>query len=184
MNPDTPPPPAAELATLAGGCFWCLEAVYLDVDGVLAVQSGYSQGQVASPSYEQVCTGRTGHAEVIRVRFDPERISYRTLLEIFFEVHDPSQPNRQGADVGTQYRSGIYTHSEAQAATAAEVIAARRDAGQRIVTEVEPERDYWPAEGYHQNYVAEHPNQPYCLFVAKAKVEAFRQAFPGRRKLR
>ncbi len=184
MNPDTPPPPAAELATLAGGCFWCLEAVYLDVDGVLAVQSGYSQGQVASPSYEQVCTGRTGHAEVIRVRFDPERISYRTLLEIFFEVHDPSQPNRQGADVGTQYRSGIYTHSEAQAATATEVIATRREAGQRIVTEVEPERDYWPAEGYHQNYVAEHPNQPYCLFVAKAKVEAFRQAFPGRRKLR
>lgn len=179
---DAPTPALSETATLAGGCFWCTEAVFLEVDGVLAVESGYSQGHVRAPRYEQVCTGQTGHAEVIRVRFDPARLSFRALLEIFFEVHDPSQPNRQGADVGPQYRSGIYTHDEAQATIAAQVIAERRAAGQTVVTEVEPERNYWPAEDHHQNYVARHPQQPYCLFVAKAKVEAFRRAFPGRRR--
>ncbi|MGA0609183.1 peptide-methionine (S)-S-oxide reductase MsrA [Caldimonas sp. KR1-144] len=181
MNTDTAP--ATEIATLAGGCFWCTEAVYLDVDGVVAVESGYSNGHAVKPSYEQVCRGDTGHAEVVRVSFDPARISFRELLEIFFVVHDPTTLNRQGNDVGTQYRSGIYTHSDEQTRVAREVIAELEASGGvrgKVVTEVEPERNYWRAEAYHQNYFAQHPEQGYCAFVVAPKVEKFRKTFKDR----
>ncbi len=173
---------SSELATLAGGCFWCLEAVYLDVDGVLSVESGYSNGHVPDPTYEQVCGGDTGHAEVVRVRFDPERISYRDLLEIFFVIHDPTTLNRQGNDVGTQYRSGIYTHNAEQERIAREVIAELAAAGTKAVTEVAPEREYSAAEAYHQRYFEKHPSQGYCAFVVAPKVEKFRKTFAARRR--
>ena len=179
---DIPAAPKTEVATLAGGCFWCLEAVYLDVDGVLAVEPGYSNGHVAQPSYEQVCGGDTGHAEVVRLTFDPQRIGFRELLEIFFVIHDPSSLNRQGNDVGTQYRSGIYTHDEEQARIAREVIAELAADGIRAVTEVEPERAYHPAEAYHRRYFEQHPNAGYCAFVVAPKVEKFRKSFAARRK--
>ena len=177
--------PKLETATLGGGCFWCTEAVFLEVEGVVAVESGYANGHALEPSYEQVCGGETGHAEVIRVRFDPQRIGYRELLEIFFATHDPTTPNRQGNDVGTQYRSGIYTHGPEQARIAHEVIAELAASGAvrgRIVTEVLPESNYWPAEAYHQNYFAQHPGQGYCAFVVAPKVEKFRKTFAERRK--
>jgi peptide-methionine (S)-S-oxide reductase len=173
---------SSELATLAGGCFWCLEAVYLDVDGVLSVESGYSNGHVPDPTYEQVCGGNTGHAEVVRVRFDPERISYRDLLEIFFVIHDPTTLNRQGNDVGTQYRSGIYTHNAEQERIAREVIAELAAAGTKAVTEIAPEREYSAAEAYHQRYFEKHPDQGYCAFVVAPKVEKFRKTFAARRR--
>ena len=173
---------STEVATLAGGCFWCLEAVYLEVDGVLGVESGYSNGHVARPSYEQVCRGDTGHAEVVRVSFDPRRIGFRDLLEIFFSIHDPTTPNRQGNDVGTQYRSGIYTHGEAQERIAREVVAELAAHGVRAVTEIEPEHDYWPAEAYHQRYFERHPDAGYCAFVVAPKVEKFRKTFAARRR--
>lgn len=172
-----------ETITLGGGCFWCLEAVYEQVDGVLSVESGYSNGQVERPSYEQVCRGDTGHAEVVRVRFDAERISLREILEIFFTIHDPTTLNRQGNDVGTQYRSGIYVHDVQQEAVAREVLAEVNAANQgRAVTELEPERNYWPAEAYHQHYFANHPGQGYCAFVVAPKVEKFRKTFRSRVK--
>lgn len=172
-----------ETITLGGGCFWCLEAVYEQVDGVLSVESGYSNGQVERPSYEQVCRGDTGHAEVVRVRFDAERISLREILEIFFTIHDPTTLNRQGNDVGTQYRSGIYVHDLQQEAVAREVLAEVNAANQgRAVTELEPERNYWPAEAYHQHYFANHPGQGYCAFVVAPKVEKFRKTFRSRVK--
>jgi peptide-methionine (S)-S-oxide reductase len=176
------PAATTEVATLAGGCFWCLEAVYLEVDGVLGVESGYSNGQVAHPSYEQVCGGDTGHAEVVRVSFDPRCISFRELLEIFFVIHDPTTKNRQGNDVGTQYRWGIYTHAEAQARVAREVIAELAANGIEAVTEVEPEHDYYPAEAHHQRYFERHPDAGYCAFVVAPKVEKFRKTFAARRK--
>lgn len=178
-------PSSTEIATLGGGCFWCTEAVFLDVEGVIAVESGYSNGQAIRPNYEQVCRGDTGHAEVIRVSFDPARIGYRELLEIFFVVHDPTTPNRQGNDVGTQYRSGIYTHGDEQARVAREVIAELQASGTlrgEVVTEVEPERNYWAAEQYHQNYFARNPGQGYCAFVVAPKVEKFRKTFAARVK--
>ena len=172
-----------EQATLAGGCFWCLEAVYEQVDGVAAVESGYSNGEVADPSYEQVCNGDTGHAEVVRVSFDPGRISYREILEIFFSIHDPTTLNRQGNDVGTQYRSGIYFHSPEQERVAREVIAEANEVhGGRVVTELAPVRNYWRAEDYHQHYYANHPGQGYCAFVVGPKVEKFRKTFASRLK--
>ena len=172
---------ASETITLGGGCFWCLEAVYELVDGVLAVESGYSNGQVMRPSYEQVCQGDTGHAEVVRVSFDPQRIALREVLEIFFTIHDPTTRNRQGNDVGPQYRSGIYTHSEEQAAVAREVLAEVNEAyGGRAVTELVPEANYWRAEDYHQHYFANHPGQGYCAFVVAPKVEKFRKTFKQR----
>ncbi len=177
--------PILETATLGGGCFWCTEAVFLDVEGVESVESGYSNGHVLKPSYEQVCSGETGHAEVIRVRFDPSRISFREILEIFFVVHDPTTPNRQGNDVGTQYRSGIYTHSDEQGRIAREVIAELEASGGvrgKIVTEVRPEANYWAAEAYHQNYFAQHPGQGYCAFVVAPKVEKFRKTFAAKRR--
>ncbi len=175
------PPMASETITLAGGCFWCLEAVYEQVQGVQGVESGYSNGQVANPSYEQVCSGETGHAEVVRVRFDPEAISLREILEIFFAIHDPTTLNRQGNDIGSQYRSGIYTHSPAQAEVARAVLDEVNAAvGGRAVTELQPESNYWRAEDYHQHYFARNPGQGYCAFVVAPKVEKFRRSFAAR----
>lgn len=171
-------PPSTDTITLAGGCFWCLEAVYEQVRGVVSVESGYSNGQVVNPSYEAVCRGDTGHAEVVRVEFDPAVVTLRELLEVFFSIHDPTTRNRQGNDVGPQYRSAIYTHSDAQAAVAREVIAEVNAAtGGRVVTELEPVANYWRAEPYHQHYFAQHPGQGYCAFVVAPKVEKFRHSF-------
>jgi peptide-methionine (S)-S-oxide reductase len=167
-----------ETITLAGGCFWCLEAVYEQVRGVVAVESGYSNGHAVDPSYEQVCHGDTGHAEVVKIDFDPAVVSLRELLEVFFSIHDPTTLNRQGNDVGPQYRSGIYTHSEAQAAVAGEVIAEVNAAtGGRVVTELQPVANYSRAEAYHQHYFVQHPGQGYCAVVVAPKVEKFRHSF-------
>ena len=169
--------------TLGGGCFWCLEAVYEQVDGVLAVESGYSNGHVPNPTYEQVCGGDTGHAEVVRVRFDPARITLREVLEIFFVIHDPTTLNRQGNDVGTQYRSGIYLEGPEQEAVVREVLAEVNAAtGGRVVTEVLPLAAYSKAEAYHQHYYANHPNAGYCAFVVAPKVEKFKRSFRDRVK--
>lgn len=170
----------SETITLAGGCFWCLEAVYEQVRGVLRVESGYSNGHAVMPNYEAVCGGHTGHAEVVRVEFDPAEVSLRQLLEVFFVIHDPTTLNRQGNDVGSQYRSGIYTHSEAQHSVAAEVLAeVNRTLGGRAVTELQPERNYHSAEAYHQHYYARNPDQGYCAFVVGPKVEKFLKTFKG-----
>lgn len=167
-----------EIATLGGGCFWCLEAVYDELRGVEDVVSGYSGGHLKDPSYELVCSGATGHAEVVQVTFDPAVISYREILEVFFAIHDPTTLNRQGADVGTQYRSAIFYHSAEQKATAETLIAELNAAGlwQRpIVTEVTPFQVFYPAEEYHQEYFARNPHQGYCQFVIAPKVAKFRK---------
>ena len=169
--------------TLGGGCFWCVEAVYEKVRGVVGVESGYCNGQTANPNYEQVCSGRTGHAEVVRVKFDPDDITLREVLEIFFVVHDPTTLNRQGNDVGTQYRSGIYFHDAEQERVAREVLAeVNAHHGGRVVTELLAENNYSRAEDYHQNYFANHPNQGYCAIVVAPKVEKFRKTFASRVK--
>ncbi len=172
-------------ATLAGGCFWCLEAVYLEVEGVEAVVSGYAGGSVPDPTYEQVCTGTTGHAEVVQITFDPEMISYRELLEIFFSVHDPTTLNRQGADVGTQYRSAIFYHSDEQQEIA-EAMISELDASDRwdhpIVTEVEPLDVFYPAEDYHQGYYENHSERGYCQMVIAPKLAKFQKKFVARLK--
>ncbi|MFM8767657.1 MAG: peptide-methionine (S)-S-oxide reductase MsrA [Rubrivivax sp.] len=172
-----------ESITLGGGCFWCLEAVYELVDGVTAVESGYSNGHVRQPSYEQVCEGRTGHVEVVRVSFDPGVFSLREVRESFFAIHDPTTLNRQGNDVGPQYRSGIYLHDESQRAVAQAVWdeAQAVHAG-RVVTELELLNNYSRAEEYHQHYFAQHPHQGYCAFVVAPKVEKFRKTFRARVK--
>ena len=170
-----------EMITLGGGCFWCTEAVYEHVDGVTAVESGYCNGHVAQPTYEQVCSGATGCVEVIRVAFDADRISLREVLEIFFVIHDPTTPNRQGNDVGTQYRSGIYVHDLAQQAVAREVMdEVNAKVGGRLVTELLPLADYSRAEDYHQHYYANNPYQGYCAMVAAPKIEKFRKTFASR----
>jgi peptide-methionine (S)-S-oxide reductase len=170
-----------ETITLGGGCFWCTEAVYEQVDGVVSVESGYCNGHVKNPSYEQVCGGDTGHVEVVRVSFDAERITLREMLEIFFTIHDPTTLNRQGNDVGTQYRSGIYWHDEAQVAVAREVLdEANRAHRGRVVTELVPVTNYSRAEDYHQHYFANHPDAGYCAFVVAPKVEKFRRTFKAR----
>ena len=170
-----------EVITLGGGCFWCTEAVYEHVDGVTAVESGYCNGRVAKPTYEQVCSGATGCVEVIRVAFDADRISLREVLEIFFVIHDPTTPNRQGNDVGTQYRSGIYFHEAAQQSVAREVMdEVNAKVGGRLVTELLPLADYSRAEDYHQHYYANHPYQGYCAMVAAPKIEKFRKTFASR----
>ena len=170
-----------ETITLAGGCFWCVEAVFEQVRGVIDVQSGYSNGQAIDPSYEQVCTGNTGHAEVVRVRFDPDALPLADVLAIFFATHDPTTLNRQGNDVGTQYRSGIYWHDEAQKPVIERVLAEANAAlGGRVVTEVQPVDNYSAAEAYHQHYFAQHPNQGYCAAVIGPKVEKFRKVFKER----
>ncbi len=169
--------------TLGGGCFWCLEAVYELVDGVLAVESGYANGQVPQPTYEQVCGGDTGHVEVVKVSFDADRITLREVLEIFFTIHDPTTLNRQGNDVGTQYRSGIYWADPAHEAVARDVRAEADAANRgRVVTELLALDSYWRAEDYHQHYFANHPGQGYCAFVVAPKVEKFRKTFRARVK--
>jgi peptide-methionine (S)-S-oxide reductase len=169
--------------TLGGGCFWCLEAVYELVDGVTAVESGYSNGHVLNPSYEQVCGGDTGHVEVVKVTYDADRISLREVLEIFFHIHDPTTLNRQGNDVGTQYRSGIYVETPEQERIAREVLAqANAEHKGRVVTEVKPLANYSKAEAYHQHYFANNPGQGYCAFVVAPKVEKFRKTFKARVK--
>ncbi len=169
-----------EIATLAGGCFWCLEAVYDNLQGVVDVVSGYAGGHVTQPTYEQVCAGTTGHAEVVQITFDPSGVSYRELLEVFFTIHDPTTLNRQGADVGTQYRSAIFYHSEEQRAVAATLIAELDASGKwrtPIVTQVVPLEVFYPAEAYHQEYFRNNPNQPYCRMVVAPKVQKFQQTF-------
>ena len=167
-----------EIATLGGGCFWCLEAVYKELRGVQQVESGYSGGHVVDPVYEQVCDGSTGHAEVVRIHFDPAVVSYRDLLEIFFTIHDPTTLNRQGNDVGTQYRSVIFTNSPEQMATAKQVMAAMAHVWDApIVTELAEAPAFYQAEAYHQNYFADHPMQSYCAFVVAPKVAKFRKVF-------
>ncbi|GAB3767420.1 peptide-methionine (S)-S-oxide reductase MsrA [Ramlibacter monticola] len=165
---------------LGGGCFWCTEAVYKEVRGIVDVESGYSNGQAERPSYEQVCTGRTGHAEVVKLTYDPAQISLRQILEIFFVVHDPTQRDRQGNDVGTQYRSGIYTTTPEQQQEADDMIrqmSQEKLFGKPIVTEVKPLANYWPAEDYHQDFFERNPTQGYCMAVAAPKVAKFRKTF-------
>src|ERR687891_2154247 len=172
--------PGKEMATLAGGCFWCLEAVYDQMKGVESVESGYMGGQVPNPSYEAVCTGRTGHAEVVRITFDPKAVSYRELLMVFFAIHDPTTLNRQGNDAGTQYRSEIFYHSPDQKATADDLITTlTKDKvfDRPIVTQVVPAGPFYLAEDYHQEYFARNPSQPYCTYVVNPKVAKFRKEF-------
>jgi peptide-methionine (S)-S-oxide reductase len=179
------PSPGHEFATLGGGCFWCLEAVFEELQGVVDVESGYAGGRVANPSYRQVCEGGTGHAEVVRIEFDPATIGYREILEVFFAIHDPTTLNRQGADVGDQYRSVIFHHSEAQKAVANDVIReAQQHHDDEIVTQLVPAGDYWRAEAYHQEYFRHNPAQGYCMMVVSPKVEKFRRTFAARRKPR
>lgn len=167
-----------EIATLGGGCFWCLDAVYRELRGVQQVESGYSGGHVAEPAYEQVCEGTTGHAEVVRVHFDPQLVSYRNILEIFFTIHDPTTLNRQGNDVGTQYRSVIFANSAEQMATARQVISDMAHVWDApIVTELADAPVFYCAEAYHQNYFENHPLQSYCAFVVAPKVAKFRKVF-------
>ena len=169
-----------EVATLGGGCFWCLEAVYDELDGVLSVESGYSGGAVAHPTYRQVCTGMTGHAEVVQITFDPAVISFREILQVFFDIHDPTTPNRQGADVGTQYRSAIFYGSEEEKQVAASYITQLDASGAfdgKIVTVVEPLEAFYAAEAYHQDYVKRNPTQAYVRFNSLPKVQKVRTLF-------
>jgi len=184
-SPMTSSPSTTETIVLGGGCFWCTEAVFDRVQGVVDVESGYSNGQTVNPSYEQVCTGRTGHNEVVKLTFDPAQIALREILEIFFVVHDPTTLNRQGNDVGTQYRSGIYYTTEAQKQVADDVIReieAGKTYASPVVTEVKPLDNYSTAEAYHQDYFLNHPNQGYCAFVVGPKVEKFQKTFAARVK--
>jgi len=179
-NPSTP---ATETATLGGGCFWCLDAVFRRLRGVQQVVSGFSGGQVADPSYREVSEGRTGHAEVVQITFDPQAISFREILEVFFATHDPTTLNRQGADAGTQYRSAVHFHSPEQQRTADTLIAELQREGMfddPIVTEVEPAGAFYPAEAYHQDYYANNPRQMYCVAVIGPKVATLRSRFAER----
>lgn len=175
-----------ETATLGGGCFWCLEAVYQELEGVERVESGYAGGHVPDPTYEQVCAGSTGHAEVVQVEFDPGTISYREILEVFFAIHDPTTPNRQGADVGPQYRSIVLYHSAEQREEAERTIeeleADGAYGGDPIVTEIEPLETFWPAEEAHDDYYRRNPEQPYCRIVIDPKLAKFRKTFAEKRR--
>ena len=169
-----------EVATLGGGCFWCTEAVFEEIQGIEGVVSGYAGGEVENPTYRQICTGRTGHAEVVQVTFNPDVISYREILQIFFTTHDPTTLNRQGADAGTQYRSVVFYHDDEQKRIAEEVIQAFEDNdvwNDPIVTQVDPLPTFYPAEDYHQNYFAQNPNQPYCQAVIAPKVSKLRRQY-------
>jgi peptide-methionine (S)-S-oxide reductase len=175
---------AEQVAVLAGGCFWCTEAVFLDVIGVKSVESGYTGGTTANPTYKQVCGGDTGHAEAILITFDSDRISYDELLDIFFAIHDPTQLNRQGNDVGTQYRSAIFPQDESQESAARDAIArANEQLGGRVVTTIEPKGQWWPAEDYHQDYWAgEGQRNPYCIASIPPKLQKLRKSFQARAK--
>ena len=175
----------SEVATLAGGCFWCLEAVYNDLSGVESVVSGYAGGEVVNPTYEQVCRGNTGHAEVVQITFDPAIVSFRELLEVFFTIHDPTTLNRQGNDIGTQYRSAIFHHSDDQKKVAEEVIgelAAKGLWASPVVTQLVPLSVFYPAEEYHQRYFERNPNQGYCQVIISPKVSKFRKEFLAKLK--
>jgi peptide-methionine (S)-S-oxide reductase len=177
--------PQREVATLAGGCFWCLEAAFQDLKGVENVQSGYAGGRVANPSYEDVCTGTTGHAEVVQITFDPQVVTFEDLLHVFFTIHDPTTLNRQGADVGTQYRSAIFYHSPEQKATAERVIAELQTQklwDEPVVTELKPLTAFYPAEEYHRDYFRRNPNQGYCRAVIAPKVAKVRKLYFDRLK--
>ncbi|MDN7136856.1 peptide-methionine (S)-S-oxide reductase MsrA [Pseudidiomarina sp. 1ASP75-14] len=166
--------------TLAGGCFWCIEGAFKQVRGVLKAESGYAGGHRENPTYEQVCAGETGHAEVVQITFEPTALSTREILEIFFALHDPTQLNRQGNDVGTQYRSAIFYQSEEQRVAAEDIIAEMRDEGtwnDEIVTEIEPLEKFWPAEDYHDNYVERNPRNAYCQAVVSPKLAKFKRTF-------
>ena len=172
-------------ATLAGGCFWCLEAVYVELEGVEKVVSGYAGGAIPNPSYEQVCSGRTGHAEIVQVTFDPGVVTYEDLLGVFFTIHDPTTLNRQGNDVGTQYRSAIFYHDDEQKAAAEQAIREITDAriwSRPIVTEIVPLTEFYAAEAYHQDYFKNNPYQPYCQVVVAPKVAKFRKQYFSRLK--
>jgi peptide-methionine (S)-S-oxide reductase len=174
-----------EVVTLGGGCFWCLEAVYRETEGVISAVSGYMGGRSTNPTYKEVCSGVTGHVEVVQVTFDPAIITFRDILEIFYAIHDPTTLNRQGNDVGTQYRSVIFYHSPEQQQTADAIIAelnAEKVFDDPIVTTVEAAARFWPAEAYHQDYYANNSYQPYCAFVVAPKLRKFRQKFAARRK--
>ncbi|MCE2440346.1 MAG: peptide-methionine (S)-S-oxide reductase MsrA [Candidatus Latescibacteria bacterium] len=176
---------AEERATFGGGCFWCVEAIYQDLSGVLEVVSGYAGGSVPNPTYQEVCHETTGHAEVVQIRFEPETVSYRDMLDVFWRTHDRTTLNRQGADVGTQYRSVIFYHNEQQRAEATQSLA-ETDASalwaDPIVTEITPLTEFYRAEDYHQNYYRSNRAQPYCIFVIDPKMQGFREAFQGRLK--
>ena len=174
-----------ETATLGGGCFWCLEAVYDEMEGVSSVESGYMGGRVENPDYHAVCTGKTGHVEVVQVTFDPEVTSYREILEVFFAIHDPTSMDRQGNDAGTQYRSVIFTHSEQQSEMAHQLIAeldGEGISGKKIVTQVRPATTFYEAEEYHQEYFVKNPGQGYCSFVVAPKLKKFREKFAEKRR--
>ncbi len=176
-----------ETAILAGGCFWCLEAVFKDVDGVVSVIPGYTGGKTESPTYRAVCEGGTGHAEAVRIEFDPQLVGFRDLLEIFFVIHDPTTLNRQGNDIGTQYRSAIFPTTEEQlheALTLIEEMGEQRIFPSAIVTRVERASTFWPAEEYHHDYFAKNSDQPYCQYVVAPKIGKFRERFADRRKRR
>jgi peptide-methionine (S)-S-oxide reductase len=179
------PSPDRSIATLAGGCFWCLEAVYTELKGVEKVESGYSGGQAINPSYQEVCSGNTGHAEVVQITFDPKIITYRDLLQVFFTIHDPTTLNRQGGDVGTQYRSAIFYHDAEQKIIAEDVIAEIEGSkiwDAPIVTQLQPFQSFFKAEDYHQNYFKRNPYQGYCQVIIAPKVAKFRKMFFERLK--
>lgn len=183
QDQSTNPSGNTEIATLGGGCFWCVEAIYQDLNGVLKVESGYSGGHIDNPTYKEVCSGLTGHAEVIQVTFDPAIVSFQDVLRVFFTVHDPTTLNRQGNDSGTQYRSVIYYHSETQKKVAeAAIIEAKEAWDDPIVTEVSPFEKFYKAEDYHQNYYKDNPNQGYCSFIIAPKVKKFREKFKDKLK--
>ena len=177
------PRPGHEFATLGGGCFWCLEAVYEELEGVVDVESGYAGGHAPRPTYEQVCGGATGHAEVVRIEFDPAIIGYREILEVFVVLHDPTQLNRQGNDVGSQYRSVVFIHSDEQRRIASAVLdELQSQVAGKVVTEVMPVPDYHRAESYHQEYFRHNAAQGYCMFVVAPKVAKFRKTFAAKRR--
>lgn len=185
MNNTIDPTIATETADFGAGCFWCVEAVFQRVEGVITVASGYGGGNVVNPTYEQVCDKKTGHAELIRIVFDPLKVSYEDLLEIFWKTHDPTTPNQQGNDIGPQYRSIIFYHNEAQKQKAEQYKIGLDKAGvfdKPIVTTIEPFMNYYPAENYHQDYYNNHLNQSYCYFVAKPKVEKLEKYFKNKMK--
>ncbi len=177
--------PGTGVATLGAGCFWCVEAIYQQLEGVIKVESGYSGGHVKNPTYKEVCTGETGHAEVVQITYDTSKVSFEGLLEVFFKTHDPTTLNRQGNDIGTQYRSSVFYHDARQKQIAEEIIKAVDASGAypaRIVTTIEPFETFYVAEDYHQNYFNENGEQPYCRMVVKPKVEKFQKVFKDRLK--
>ena len=185
MNQEIENPQMTDTATFGAGCFWCVEAIFQQIEGVVLVKSGYEGGTSANPTYEEVCTGTTGHAEVCQIVFDSQKVSYKTLLQAFWESHDPTTLNKQGGDVGTQYRSAIFYHSAEQKTTAEFYKAELQKSGafeNEIVTEIVPATIFYEAEKYHQNYFNQNGNQPYCQFVIRPKVEKFQKAFKNKLK--